>query len=270
MNETLLIGCGNLGLSITEAFLGESKKISIIEKKAKTLNFLKKKKSKLITIYNNLNEINFLKYKYLMICVKPQDIKKLIKQLNEFIKLSNTVISFVAGIKVSSLSKSFHMKLSILRFMPNLSIRYGKSITAVYSSNVLEKEKKKINNFFTFFGSFIWVSNEEEINFFTAFFGGGPAYISYFLKCLQNILKEKKINNQNSLKLIFQLLNGTIDFLEKEKIDFSDLIKKVASKGGTTEKALMYFSKNDKLEHIINDAIKKAEKKSKDLSKYYN
>ena len=44
MNETLLIGCGNLGLSITEAFLGEGKKISIIEKKARTLNFLKKKK----------------------------------------------------------------------------------------------------------------------------------------------------------------------------------------------------------------------------------
>ena len=31
-----------------------------------------------------------------------------------------------------------------------------------------------------------------------------------------------------------------------------------------------HLSKNDKLEHIINDAIKKAEKKSKDLSKYYN
>ena len=45
--------------------------------------------------------------------------------------------------------------------------------------NVLEKEKK-INNFFTFFGSFVWLKNEEEIDFFTAFFGGGPAYISYF------------------------------------------------------------------------------------------
>ena len=37
MNETLLIGCGNLGLSILEAFLNK-KKISIIEKKAKTLS----------------------------------------------------------------------------------------------------------------------------------------------------------------------------------------------------------------------------------------
>ena len=44
MNETLLIGCGNLGLSITEAFLGEGKKISIIEKKSKNCKFFEKKK----------------------------------------------------------------------------------------------------------------------------------------------------------------------------------------------------------------------------------
>ena len=269
MNETLLIGCGNLGLSITEAFLRKNKKISIIEKKLKTLNFLKKK-SKLVTIYNNLNEINFLRYKYLMLCVKPKDLENLTKQLNRFIKSSNTVISFVAGVKVSSLSNSFHPKILILRFMPNLSLKYGQSITAVYSADVLEKEKKKIKTIFNFFGSFIWVKNEEEIDFFTAFFGGGPAYISYFLKCLENILKERKINSQNSLELIFQLLNGTINFLEKEKINFGDLIKKVASKGGTTEKALKYFSKNDKLESIISTAIKKAEKRSKDLSKNYN
>ena len=123
---------------------------------------------------------------------------------------------------------------------------------------------------FSFFGSFVWLKNEEEIDFFTAFFGGGPAYIAFFLKCLQNVLKKKKINKQNSLKLIFQLLKGTINFIEKEKIGFSDLIRKVSSVGGTTEKALLYFSKNDRLELLISSAIKKAEKRSQDLSKNYN
>ena len=86
MNQTLLIGCGNLGLSITESFLSKGKKISVIEKEQKTLNFLKKKKSKLITIYKNFNEINFGRYKYLMLCVKPKDLEKLVQQLNNFIK----------------------------------------------------------------------------------------------------------------------------------------------------------------------------------------
>ena len=44
MNQTLLIGCGNLGLSITESFLSKGKKISVIEKEQTALNFLKKKK----------------------------------------------------------------------------------------------------------------------------------------------------------------------------------------------------------------------------------
>ena len=44
MNETLLIGCGNLGFSITEVFLRRKKKISVIEKNKKSLNLLKKKK----------------------------------------------------------------------------------------------------------------------------------------------------------------------------------------------------------------------------------
>ena len=80
--------------------------------------------------------------------------------------------------------------------------------------------------------------------------------------------------NQNTRRLVVtsviaSTMHQAIAFLSVIVI-LCAFVKKVASKGGTTEKALMYFSKNDKLEHIINDAIKKAEKKSKDLSKYYN
>ena len=54
--------------------------------------------------------------------------------------------------------------LSIVRFMPNLSIKYGESITAVYSDNLSAKEKKNIEKF-SFFGTLIWLKKEEEINF---------------------------------------------------------------------------------------------------------
>ena len=37
----------------------------------------------------------------------------------------------------------------------------------------------------------------------------------------------------------------------------------VASKGGTTEKALEYFSHNKRLETVISTAIKKAQNRSK-------
>ena len=270
MNETLLIGCGNLGFSITEVFLRRKKKISIIEKNKKSLNLLKKKKSKLVTVHNSLKEINFAKYKYIILCVKPLDLEKLSKQLNQFTQNNNVIVSCVAGVTTLSLKKIFNSKLSIVRIMPNLSIKYGQSVTAVYSTNFSEKQKKSLKEFFSFFGSFIWLKKEEEIDFFTAFFGGGPAYVCYFLRCLQKILIRQKINKKISTSLIFNLLNGTINYLEKEKIGFNELISKVASKGGTTEEALKYFSHNQRLESVFVTAINKAEKRSKEISKSYN
>ena len=142
MNETLLIGCGNLGFSITEVFLRRKKKISIIEKNKKSLNLLKKKKSKLVTIHNSFKEINFAKYKYIILCVKPLDLEKLSKQLNQFTQNNNVIVSCVAGVTTLSLKNFFNSKLSIVRIMPNLSIKYGQSVTAVYSTNFSEKQKR--------------------------------------------------------------------------------------------------------------------------------
>ena len=100
MNDTLLIGFGNLGSSITQAFLNKKKKkISILEKSKKTLSLLAKKKNGLISIYKNVENINFNKYKYIMICVKPADLKKLTEKLHHLIKTKNIIISLVAGTK---------------------------------------------------------------------------------------------------------------------------------------------------------------------------
>ena len=269
MNETLLIGCGNLGYSVVEAFLKKKKKISIVEKNNRTLSLLEKKKSRLIAIHKNFKKINFKRYKYILICVKPIDLEILAKQLHFLVQNNNIIISFVAGLTTFSLKKKISPRLPLVRLMPNLSIKYGESVTAVYSVNLSDKERRNLN-FFSFFDTLVWLKKEEEIDFFTAFFGGGPAYICYFLKCFQNILEKKKIKKEISLNLIIQLFNSTISFLENEKIGFNDLIKMVASKGGTTEKALEYFSQNKRLETVISTAIKKAEIRSKDISKNKN
>ena len=81
-----------------------------------------------------------------MLCVKPKDLEKLVQQLNNFIKKKKIIISFIAGVNVSSISNLFNFKSSIVRFMPNLSIKYGESITAVYSSNFSQEEKKNLHN----------------------------------------------------------------------------------------------------------------------------
>ena len=54
--------------------------------------------------------------------------------------------------------------------------------------------------------------------------------------------------------------------IDKENYKFNDLIKKVASKGGTTEEGLKVLSKNNNLSKLFEKAISSAENKSKIIS----
>ena len=113
----------------------------------------------------------------------------------------------------------------------------------------------------------MWLRKEEEMDFFTAFFGGGPAYISLFLKILTDILVNRGFQRKISEELVTSLVDGTNKLMKLESLSYSNLIGKVASKKGTTEQALNFLEKNNLLKNILTDAILCAEKRSVQLSK---
>ena len=77
--------------------------------------------------------------------------------------------------------------------MPNLSIKYGESITAVYSDNFSEKEKHNLKKIFLFLVPLIWLNREEEIDFYTAFFWWRTSiYLLFFQLSSKNIIQKKK------------------------------------------------------------------------------
>ena len=267
MKKILIIGCGSLGYSIVQIFKSKKKKILVVENNKSNFDLLKKESGKYFSVFRNLKEIKWDDIKYLMICVKPKDTHHLLNILKDYINKSTTIISFVAGIKLKTIKTNLGLKNRVIRFMPNLSIKYGQSITAVYSNNIVSKEKIKISDYFGFFGTIVWLKKEEDIDFFTAFFGGGPAYISLILEHLHNILKKRKIKEIDSNILVLKLLENTLNYIKKEKISFLGLIKRVASKGGTTQQGLDFLKKRSQLNLLLSTAIKKAELQSVKMSK---
>ena len=55
----------------------------------------------------------------------------------------------------------------------------------------------------SFFGYFIELKSESDFNYFTAIYGGGPAYFLYIMKCF-NELSQKKISNNESVNLLIK------------------------------------------------------------------
>ena len=108
---------------------------------------------------------------------------------------------------------------------------------------------------------------EEKNRFFTAMFGGGPAYFFYILSCFNKIIKKNGFTERESISAIKFLFKGVLENIKKENFKFSDSIQKVASKGGTTEEGLKFYQKEIICLSYLKKAILSAEKKSKRISK---
>ena len=266
MTKSLIIGCGNLGQNIISGFYKKKKKILICDKNKILLNEIKKKYKNFFEITDNLKEVSLKKIEYIFLCIKPQQVLSVLRILGNKNKQKIKIISFVAGLKDKKIRSFFSHKIEVIRIMPNLLLKVQKSTTGIFSDNLSISEKKKIEKEFSFFGGFIWLKKENQMDFFTAFFGGGPAYLSFFLDILSKILIKKGFNQQLSKELVLILANGTLEMLGKN-FDFNDLIKKVASKNGTTEKALNFLKLDNDLLLLITKAIYKAEKRSRAISK---
>jgi len=69
---------------------------------------------------------------------------------------------------------------------------------------------------------------------------------------------------QQAEMLTYQTFKGIVEFFQISKDSCSDMIQKVASKGGTTEAALQMFEK-EAVSKAINKAIKAANQRAIEL-----
>ena len=266
MTKSLLIGCGNLGQNIISGFYKKKKQVLICDENKNLLKEIKKNYKNFFEVSENLENISFKKIEYIFLCIKPQQALSVLRIISQKNKKKIKIISFVAGLKEKKIRSFFSHHIEVIRIMPNLLLKVQKSTTGVFSNNLSIFEKEKIENKFSFFGRLIWLKKENQMDFFTAFFGGGPAYLCFFLEVLSKILVKKGFNKKLSNELILILTHGTLEILG-EGLDFDDIIKKVASKNGTTERALDFFKKNNNLSLLFSQAIHKAEKRSKEIAK---
>ena len=266
MTKSLLIGCGNLGQNIISGFYKKKKRILICDENKNLLKKISKNYQNFFEASENIKKISLEKVKYILLCIKPQQALKILKIISQKKKPKIKIISFVAGLKEKKIQSFFDYKVEVIRIMPNLLLKVHKSTTGIFSSNLSVFEKKKIESNFSFFGRLIWLKKENHMDFFTAFFGGGPAYLSFFFEILSKILIKNGFNKKLSNELVLILVSGTIEIIDKN-LNFHDIVKKVASKNGTTEKALSFLKKDKKLSLLISQAISKAERRSVEIAK---
>jgi pyrroline-5-carboxylate reductase len=150
--------------------------------------------------------------------------------------------------------------------MPNAPVKYGLEITRFSAHPQISSELlRKAETILSTTGRIVYFDDEEKLNAVTAISGSGPAYFYYFVQAMIEAGMAMGLSKQVATLLVQQTMLGSFHLLNSSGKSTDELIKTVASKGGTTEAALSHMNSTEVNKNII-EALIKAEKRAKELS----
>ncbi len=265
--QILFVGCGKMGSAIIKNLLANGFEYP-------QFKILKPSKKNPIIGIKQVSSYSELSKGYqadiVVLAFKPQEAKEILYEFSRH-KITNSktiIVSILAGKKTQFFEDILGKKTKILRLMPNLPTLINQGIFGYYlNSNIKKSELKILSTFLNGIGQNIIVEKEELIDVITAISGSGPAYLFLFIKSMIEGAIKLGLDKKSAEKLVEQTIYGSAKVALQSEDDLEDLIKSVASKGGTTEAALEVLQKDSQFKKIIFDAIKASNKRAGELSK---
>jgi pyrroline-5-carboxylate reductase len=200
----------------------------------------------------------------IILAVKPQNLPEVMTDLKGNLQFSQLVFSIVAGIKIETISQGMaHDR--IVRVMPNTPAQIGLGFagwTATPAVNPEQRESSK--NILNAMGKEIYFDDEKYLDMVTAVSGSGPAYVFLFAETLIEAAVNIGLSREDARKMVLQTMSGSAELMQKSGKSPTELIQNVASKGGTTARALGVFEEAG-LKKIVSDAVKAAYDRAKEL-----
>jgi pyrroline-5-carboxylate reductase len=218
----------------------------------------------------------------IVIAVKPQTIDPVMAELAEALNMSELskasrsgsafrggrlFISIAAGITIARLERSLGPRARVIRTMPNGPAMVGFGMTAIVrGARATRADETFALAIFKAVGDAVALREEHLLDAVTALSGSGPAYVYLFAAALADSAVAEGLSPELALRMTLQTLKGAEVSLRQLKLPPSELIRRVASPGGTTEAALGRFDAAG-FSGIVMDALRAAAERSRELGR---
>lgn len=268
-----IIGYGNMGSAMVKR-LKSKYQIYVFDKDENKTNNLAKIKvaDSIVDLVKTVDTV--------ILAVKPQDIAEVLNEIKDHAK-DKLIISIAAGKPCEYIEKCLG-RVKIIRAMPNIGVKIGKSETCLCSGRFTDAgDLNFAQKLFDYVGK-TWKIEERMMDSATAISGSGPAYIYYDIELNKidpyNIPEEKKqdyikrltkaaeklgFKPTDAIDLATSTTATSLSLISVTKMPPSELKRQITSKGGTTEAALEILQKNGTWEEAAQAAKRRAEELSK-------
>jgi len=263
--KVLIIGYGNMGKTYANSFISsrfiEAKNIFVLQRNSNGyISESEIPNENFSIIYDD----KISSFDVVVLAVKPQDFGIMSTTLKPYLNENQIIFSVMAGITIEKIKKNLAVD-KIVRCMPNIPTQIGLGMTVFTASGEVDrKELFIIQNLINTTGKSIYIENENLIDAATAISGSGPAYVFYFMQSMIQAAIQLGFTESQAELLVNQTFMGSVAIQNNFTLSNEQWIKKVASKGGTTESALNVFE-NNHLSNVIIEAVLAANMRAKEL-----
>jgi pyrroline-5-carboxylate reductase len=232
-SKITIIGGGNLGASIGKGILAidhfSSENLIICEKHKPRVRYLEEIGFKVI---DSDIETSVRHAELIIVSVKPQQFRKLLEELSQFIKPKQIIVSTVTGVSLNEI-ESIIGKQAVVRIMPNTAIEIKESMTCLCFNNTNSDQEKIVTDFFNRLGKTL-VLQEELLDAVTVLGACGIAFALRFIRAATQGGIEIGFSAELSQFIVSQTVHGAARLVLENNSHPEGEIDKVTTPQGIT------------------------------------
>ncbi len=202
----------------------------------------------------------------IFLCVKPKDMAQVLEEMAPHLGPAHLLISIAAGVRISYIQARVLAGVRVVRVMPNLACQVNE-VAAAYALGraATAEDGLLVRAVFGALGICLEVE-EEQLDAVTGLSGSGPAYVYVILQGLIDGAAKAGLPTSTARLLAAQTLRGAAKMAMVEDLDLAEMVKQVATPGGTTVEGLRVMEEA-KVQETMAEAVLAATHRARELVK---
>lgn len=204
----------------------------------------------------------------LFLCVKPNVLFSVIKQIKEAVSEQTVLVSIVAGQTIAAIETAFEKPVKLIRVMPNTPALVGEAMAALSLNQTMclpeyREEVKMVTGIFDLLGKSETVP-ESLMDAVTAVSGSSPAYIFMLIEAMADAAVIGGMPRKQAYTFAAQAVYGSAKMVLETGKHPGELKDMVCSPAGTTIDAVAVLEQEGFRSSIIK-AMTACMEKSKNM-----
>lgn len=173
-----------------------------------------------------------------LLSVKPQNYDEVLTEISSIPEAKEKLyISIGAGISSESVSNRLS-GANVVRVLPNVPMLIGQGVSVICENPALNTDDFEfVCDVFRSAGSVLLIE-EKDMNAIIGVTSSSPAYVFQFISAMYQGAIAQGLDNKDLLDAICDVVIGSALTLKNSSDTPEEWVSRVASKGGTTERAL--------------------------------